>query len=56
MKSIRMNCPSVMVLVKYALPRQISETFFTKSTSSRSRASMKVLIMMLLRLHSATSR
>ena len=43
---MRMNWPSVMVLVKYALPREISETRFTNSTSARSRASMKVLIMM----------
>ena len=41
-----MNCPSVIVFVKYALPRQISDTRFTNSTSARSRASMKVLIMM----------
>ena len=56
MKSIRMNCPSVMVFVKYALPRQIAETYFTNSTRLRSRASMKVLIRMPLRRHSATSR
>src|SRR5689334_18260340 len=44
-KSIRMNWPSVIVVVKYALPRLISLTRFTKSTSARSRASMNVLIM-----------
>src|SRR5207247_6311688 len=55
-KSIRMNCPSVIVLVKYALPRQIALTFFTNSTRLRSRASMKVLIMIPERRHSATSR
>ena len=26
MKSMRMNCPSVIVFVKYALPRQIALT------------------------------
>ena len=29
MKSIMMYCPRVMVLVKYALPRAISDTFCT---------------------------
>ena len=37
MKSIKMCCPSVTVFVKYA--------FFTNSTTMRSRASMKVLVM-----------
>ena len=41
-----MNWPSVIVFVKYALPRVMLETIFTNSTSARSRASMKVLIMM----------
>ena len=56
MKSIRMNCPSVIVFVKYALPRQIADTFFTNSTRLRSRASMNVLIRIPERRHSATSR
>jgi hypothetical protein len=56
MKSIRINCPSVIVLVKYAFPRQISSTLFTKSTRLRSRASMNVLIMIPLRRQLATSR
>ena len=41
MKSIRMNCPKVIVFVKEAFPRQIAETFFTNSTRLRSRASMR---------------
>jgi len=56
MKSIRMNCPNVIVFVKYALPRQMAETFFTNSTRLRSRASMNVLIKIPERRHSATSR
>jgi hypothetical protein len=56
MKSIRMNCPRVMVLVKYAFPLQIEATCLTNSTRLRSRASMKVLIMMPLRLQLDTSR
>src|SRR5438045_2926037 len=56
MKSIRMNCPRVIVLVKYALPRQIADTFFTNSTRLRSRASMNVLIRIPERRHNATSR
>ena len=32
MKSIMMYCPSVSVLVKYAFPRAISDTFFTNCT------------------------
>src|SRR6266511_3728086 len=56
MKYIKMNCASVIVFVKYAFPRQIDDTFFTNSTSLRSRASMKVLIRMPLRRHRATSR
>ncbi len=44
------------VFVKYALPREISHTFFTNSTSIRSRASMKVLIMIPDRLQMDTSR
>src|SRR2546426_5988843 len=56
MKSIRMNCPNVIVLVKYAFPLQIADTFFTNSTRLRSRASMNVLINTPLRRHSATSR
>src|SRR5207247_10340835 len=56
MKSIRINCPSVIVFVKYALPRQIAETVFTNSTRLRSRPSMNVLINTPLRRHSATSR
>ena len=51
-----MNWPSVIVFVKYALPRLISDTRFTNSTSVRSRASMNVLIMMPARRQSATSR
>src|SRR5260221_460039 len=54
-KSMRMNCPSVMVVVKYALPRLISLMRFTNSTRARSRASMKVLIMMPAFRHAATS-
>ncbi len=56
MKSIRMNCPSVIVLVKYAFPLQMDATCFTKSTRLRSRASMKVLIMIPLRRQLETSR
>ncbi len=56
MKSMRMNCPSVMVFVKYALPLQIEATCLTKSTRLRSRANMKVLIMIPLRRQWATSR
>src|SRR5438105_3708837 len=56
MKSIKMNCPSVIVFVKYALPRQIALTFFTNSTRLRSRASMNVLIRIPERRHNATSR
>ena len=56
MKSIRMNCPSVIVFVKYAFPRQMALTFFTNSTRLLSRASMKVLIRIPERRHSATSR
>ena len=56
MKSIRMNCPSVIVLVKYAFPLQMLATCLTKSTRLRSRASMKVLIMIPLRRQLATSR
>jgi len=40
MKSIRMNCPSVIVFVKYALPRQIADTVFTNSTRLRSRVAL----------------
>src|SRR3569833_1298555 len=54
-KSIRMNWPSVIVDVKYALPRLISDTRFTNSTSVRSRANMNVLIMIPERRHCATS-
>src|SRR5512141_1767335 len=54
-KSMRMNWPRVIVLVKYALPRLISETFFTNSTSALSRASMNVLMMIPERLQFATS-
>jgi hypothetical protein len=56
MKSMRMNCPSVMVFVKYAFPLQIEATCLTKSTRLRSRANMKVLIMIPLRRQWATSR
>jgi hypothetical protein len=56
MKSIRMNWPSVIVFVKYAFPLQMDATCFTNSTRLRSRASMKVLIMMPLRRQLATSR
>jgi hypothetical protein len=56
MKSMRMNCPRVMVFVKYALPLQIEATCLTKSTRLRSRANMKVLIMIPLRRQWATSR
>src|ERR1035437_825192 len=54
-KSMRMNWPSVIVLVKYARPRVMLETIFTNSTSARSRASMKVLIMIPERRQSVTS-
>ena len=56
MKSIRMNCPSVIVLVKYAFPLQMDATCLTNSTRLRSRASMKVLIMIPLRRQLETSR
>ena len=56
MKSMRMNWPSVIVLVKYALPLQMAATCLTNSTRLRSRASMNVLIMMPLRRQLATSR
>ncbi len=36
-----MNCPNVIVFVKYAFPRQIAETVFTNSTRLRSRASAR---------------
>ena len=55
-KSIKMNWPNVIVLVKYALPRLISATRFTNSTSARSRANMNVLITIPERRHAATSR
>jgi hypothetical protein len=56
MKSIKMNCPSVIVFVKYAFPLQIDATCLTNSTRLRSRASMKVLIMIPERRQLATSR
>src|SRR2546425_1811619 len=55
-KSIKMNCPNVIVLVKYAFPLQIADTFLTNSTRLRSRASMKLLIRIPVRRHNATSR
>ena len=56
MKSMRMNWPSVIVLVKYAFPLQIDATCLTNSTRLRSRASMNVLIMIPLRRQLETSR